>query len=311
MTSPQVVYEVARQYHDEDLSQRQIAAHLGISRSKVSRLLTRARQTGVVRIEVVAPRTDDDLRAALCRRLGLTTVFLTPSFASATPPWGGLAEAVGQALTACDLGSGNVLLTSWSRTLWEVARRPLVPVPGVRIAPAMGGLTEVDDCFASNAVTRRFATALGATPLQLHAPAQPSKKLRGELERDPQIRTVLDRWDDADAILTGIRGRAARCGGLRADPPPPRTCRTGPGGGRRGVALLRPAGSPRVLRGRIQPAGDHPGPGSFRRPPHRRCRWRREGTVDHRGRPRWTHQRARHRRGNSRGGPRSPRPERS
>jgi deoxyribonucleoside regulator len=63
---------VARLYYLDDRGQQEIADILGISRSKVSRLLTTAREVGVVRISVddYDPR-DREVEAALRARFGL------------------------------------------------------------------------------------------------------------------------------------------------------------------------------------------------------------------------------------------------
>ena len=45
-------------YYQAHRSQAQIARHLGVSRPTVSRLLARARQLGIVRIEIVPPTAD-------------------------------------------------------------------------------------------------------------------------------------------------------------------------------------------------------------------------------------------------------------
>ena len=46
---------MARFYYEDGLNQDAITARLGLSRSKVSRLMAQARETGVVQINVVAP----------------------------------------------------------------------------------------------------------------------------------------------------------------------------------------------------------------------------------------------------------------
>jgi deoxyribonucleoside regulator len=76
---------VARMYYLDDLEQREIAEILGVSRSKVSRLLTAARERGIVRISVAPydPR-DRDLERRLIERFGIrrAVVVRTPSAAA-------------------------------------------------------------------------------------------------------------------------------------------------------------------------------------------------------------------------------------
>ena len=63
---------VARMYHEEGLPQREIALRLSLSQSRVSRLLRRAVDVGVVRTFVVAaPEVHAELEDALRARFGL------------------------------------------------------------------------------------------------------------------------------------------------------------------------------------------------------------------------------------------------
>ena len=48
--------EVARMYYEQDRTQSEIAAHYGISRPMVSKLLKTARDTGIVTIRIQAPQ---------------------------------------------------------------------------------------------------------------------------------------------------------------------------------------------------------------------------------------------------------------
>jgi len=51
----QTMLRAARLYYEDGLTQQQVADELGVSRPKVSRLLTRARAEGIVRITIVDP----------------------------------------------------------------------------------------------------------------------------------------------------------------------------------------------------------------------------------------------------------------
>ncbi|MFO7533760.1 MAG: hypothetical protein R6W93_14985, partial [Candidatus Limnocylindrales bacterium] len=67
-----LLVKVSRFYYEDGLNQDAITARLGLSRSKVSRLMAQARETGVVQINVVVP--EDlflDLESRLEERFGL------------------------------------------------------------------------------------------------------------------------------------------------------------------------------------------------------------------------------------------------
>ncbi len=59
MDEVSLAYRAAEMYYINEMNQEQIAAELGLSRSKVSRLLTSARRLGMVKIELVGPESFD------------------------------------------------------------------------------------------------------------------------------------------------------------------------------------------------------------------------------------------------------------
>jgi DNA-binding transcriptional regulator LsrR (DeoR family) len=67
-----LLYRIARAYYENDLTQEQIGKRFGLSRIKVSRLLRRAREEGIVQITVVSPLASHaDLEGQLEARYGL------------------------------------------------------------------------------------------------------------------------------------------------------------------------------------------------------------------------------------------------
>ena len=64
-----LLVEIARAYYEQNHNQDKIAKSLGISRSQVSRYLSRARETNVVQVRVIAPgERAASLERALKRR---------------------------------------------------------------------------------------------------------------------------------------------------------------------------------------------------------------------------------------------------
>ncbi|MBT2475297.1 sugar-binding transcriptional regulator, partial [Microbacterium sp. ISL-103] len=75
-----IMVRVAELYYDEDKTQDEIGALLGLSRWKVGRLLTQARERGIVRIEIVHPRARRlGLERELVELHGLTAAVVVPS----------------------------------------------------------------------------------------------------------------------------------------------------------------------------------------------------------------------------------------
>lgn len=72
---------VSQMYYDEGLNQSQIAGEVGYSRSSVSRMLTEARETGIVQITIGHPlQRLQSLEENLRNKYGLKTVRVAYSY---------------------------------------------------------------------------------------------------------------------------------------------------------------------------------------------------------------------------------------
>src|SRR5258708_30895140 len=71
---------VAELYYLQQQGQAEIAALIGASVSKVSRLLAEARRQGIVTIQVAASRVgDSEFERVLAQQLGLQAVYVAPA----------------------------------------------------------------------------------------------------------------------------------------------------------------------------------------------------------------------------------------
>ena len=117
----------AELYYDENKTQDEIGALLGITRWKVGRLLAQAKQRGFVRIEIVHPRARRlAARARAARRAsGSPTPSSSPTPASSDPRTlqARVAQAAADYLTALR-PVPRTLGVSWGRTLDEIAAAP-------------------------------------------------------------------------------------------------------------------------------------------------------------------------------------------
>ncbi|WP_029115015.1 sugar-binding transcriptional regulator [Mycobacterium sp. URHB0044] len=208
-----LLYSAARLYYEDDATQAEVAERLGTSRATVSRLLSEAKRQGIVRIEVVPPAEarPGDLADRLARALGLTSVYLSPPLP--TPSAGrsvvdvmgrALAPAVGRALSEAGLLPGDVLLVSSGRTVYEVAQFDLTALPGVVIAPTVGGNDQPEEWYQTNEITRLVANRVGGRASYLFAPALPGEELYQSLLNDPSIQRVLHLWPHARCALMGV-----------------------------------------------------------------------------------------------------------
>ncbi|WP_167051981.1 sugar-binding transcriptional regulator [Salinibacterium sp. ZJ77] len=194
---------VAELYYDENKTQDEIGALLGISRWKAGRMLTQARERGIVRIEIVHPRarrltTERELR----ERFGLSDAVVVPNPDAETAVHGRVAQAAADYLTSLR-PVPRVLGVSWGRTLTEVADRlPDGWANGVTVVQINGGVS----------LNRRPGTAatLASTIAQRgrgHVLLLPSPAIlerlatKQAIESDRTVAEVLARAAGANAYL--------------------------------------------------------------------------------------------------------------
>jgi DNA-binding transcriptional regulator LsrR (DeoR family) len=202
---PELMYAAASLYYLQDATQAEIAEQLGTSRATVSRLLSEARRQGIVRIDVVSPVVGNgaDLGARTAAVLGLRSVQVAPYMVRAGTA-AALAPALSSALANARLRPGDALLVSSGSMVHDVAQAHLPNLPGVVVAPTVGGLDEPEAWYQTNEIVRQVAAKVGGSPVFLWAPALPGPGLYERLIEDHSTRRVLDLWRSARCVLMGV-----------------------------------------------------------------------------------------------------------
>lgn len=202
-----LLVEVAHRYYVENESQQTIAQAIGSTRSNVSRMLTAARERGIVRIEIHRPESRDTEAEQLLRsRLGLRDAVV----ASSDQHGMATVARLGATWLAEHLEDGMRLGVSWGRTLREVVRS-LRPERSVDVeAVQLGGSLEMLPQYSAHEIVRSLAQRFGGSYAYLHAPAildsaEAAAALRGTRAIDEQ----LARAAGSDVALLGVGGFGA------------------------------------------------------------------------------------------------------
>ena len=203
LASRTLLHTVAKMHYVDDLPQVEVARRLDLSTATVSRLIKRAREEGIVRIEVRALAAEDEIGAELAARLGLQQAVVVDS----TADGGGiaaLAAPVHALLQTFSLTDQSIMAIGWGRTVWEIVRSGLPRLPGVTLVPCSGGLDEVAQHYQVNEFVRVAAEQTGGTPRFIHAPYLPADRLREFIVSDQATGSNLDLWDRINVALVGI-----------------------------------------------------------------------------------------------------------
>lgn len=201
--------QVAHLYFDEGLDQGQIAKRLHVSRASVSRLLSQARQKGIVKIRIQYPLPiSRELSSALKERFALKEVqVLETTHLPADEILGRVSLLAARYLDA-NLTEGDVLAMSWGSTLREIvqmfnssARR------AVKVVQLVGTLSNSRSEIDGANLARRMAELLESECYNLSAPLVVENiETRRALMEEPSIREVLNLARGASIALVGIGG---------------------------------------------------------------------------------------------------------
>lgn len=199
---------VADLYYLRGRSQPEIAELTGFSVSKVSRLLTQARERGIVHISI--ERDPDDLRPLereLSAALGIT-VALTAGSDPRPVLAARLCGVAAGPLVAEQLPISGVVGISGGYTISAlITGMPPMQRPGLTVVPLVGGSDAAQPHLDVNEAVRRMAERIGALARPLHAPAVlDSEATKRALLEETTIRTTTAYWEKLDLALLAIGG---------------------------------------------------------------------------------------------------------
>ncbi|MFV0634119.1 sugar-binding transcriptional regulator [Demequina sp.] len=202
-----LLVRVARMYHEQGLRQAQIAQALHISQPRVSRLLKRASDTGVVRVTVTEPAgVFTDLETQLEQGFGIDEAVVVDTGASADVT-AALGAAAAAYLEATLIGGDRIGISSWSATLVAMAGalRPFPQPVATSVTQLVGGIGQSQVQVEANHLLTRLAAATSAEPIFLPAPGVVGTTAAHDaFVGDATVSSVAARWDDLTIALVGI-----------------------------------------------------------------------------------------------------------
>lgn len=199
-----MLIDIAHMYYEKNMTQQQIAKKMNISRSLISKSLTKAKETGIIEIiihsEIIRPYKDIEER--LKNILGLNYVCICDADHQLEPLAKEAARLLSSKLSRC-----KYIVVSSGETIKTVADyfSPSMTFPNVTFVSASGGLGETHWNTDANHICCTFAQKCGAQHLQVYAPVVvDSPEAKTILSKQHFIKNVLDKGKQADIALVGI-----------------------------------------------------------------------------------------------------------
>lgn len=205
----QDVLRAATMYYVQDETMDSIAHLLGTSRSTVSRLLKRARESGMVRVTIQDPDRPSKLGQTLQRMFGVRAHIVTVrDGASDLFRLDQVAKVAAQLLTD-SVGPGNTIGIAWGTTLAAIVNQ-LVPTPtsGVTVVGLNGGANQTTSGIPYvGSIYSKVADAFGGRVVHFPVPAFfDYASTREAMWRERSIRAVLEIQRKIDVAVFGVGG---------------------------------------------------------------------------------------------------------
>lgn len=205
ITYERLLSKIASYYYIEEKSQAQIADMLGLSKSKVFRMLSQAKEMDIVQISIKHPiNTCNELEMQFEKVFNLREAIIINDNSNE----GNLyelgqagADYLGRVVTAKD-----VIGISWGNTLLHVVDRlQSQKVNNVEVVQLVGGFNNSGQNVQAVDLTRRVGNIFNAQPSILYCPAVvTSTDVKKGLIADENIVKVMNKWNTVTIGLVGI-----------------------------------------------------------------------------------------------------------
>ncbi len=196
---------IAELYFERELSQKEIADMLELSRPMVSRLIAEARETGIVTIKINRPiEKREDLAQSLLKAFDLKEAIVVSGRGVETARKNlGVATAE---LLATILRDDDIVGVSWGRDLYHAVNSlQNLNLKNCQVTQLAGGLGEGDAFSDGPEIARVFGEKLNASVRYLYAPTVvQSSETKSELLSQTQIAQTITLASQLDVALTGI-----------------------------------------------------------------------------------------------------------
>ncbi len=201
--------KVARMYYEQGFQQNNIADRLGLSQAKISRLLKKAQQTGVIRITVNVPTgVYTEMETHLEQCFDIKDVIVADCD---IPDDEEIYLSIGKAAAyylETKLQQGDIIgISSWSASLLAMvdSMHPLQNIKNTSVVQILGGVGNPSAEAHATHLTQKLASLVRGEAIFLPAAgvvSTPEKK--DVFLEDPYVKKAVGMFDEVTIALVGI-----------------------------------------------------------------------------------------------------------
>ena len=205
--SKELMVKVSKLYYQENNTQQEVAAAVGLSRQTVGRILETARREGIVQVRILdeSQQRYQKMEEKICDFFALQNVVVEPVYDYR-------AESIRRSLGVRAsrylfeiLSEDQTLAVSWGRTMLEVVKAMKNSDRKVDIVQLNGSLGTIYSEINSNELARLLSDKFDGSYYYLPAPGVvDTVKIRDLLLKERTIRVPLERARKADLAAIGV-----------------------------------------------------------------------------------------------------------
>ena len=204
-----MIARVARMYYEWELRQSEIAKQLGLSQATVSRLLSRSKEEGIIRISVNLPNgVYTELEETLVKKFGLRDAIVVDSLDDNEKLiQRDLGAATAYYLESAICPNEVIGISSWSDTLLALvdALHSVPRKPGVKVVQILGGVGNPSAEAHATRLTSRMAQLVNGEAVYLPVSGVlASEAARDILAADEVAQQAIRLYDHVTTALVGI-----------------------------------------------------------------------------------------------------------
>lgn len=212
MEDASLLYRVAKYYYIQNYSQEEIAKREFISRPQVSRLLKKAKEVGIIKIDISLPNIIDkiELENKLKNVLGLAKVIISPSNPNDEENEAMLYFMAADYLCSV-LGHYKNVGIGWGRSIYQTSLQ--IPFQTDRIDttffPVVGNSGTDNPYLQTNNLCARFAERLQGKAYFNNSLAVSLKRSLSDIELE-RLDYLKQNWSNLDAVVLSLGGNFKR-----------------------------------------------------------------------------------------------------
>jgi DNA-binding transcriptional regulator LsrR (DeoR family) len=207
MEREELLTEIATLYYYDKLNQREIAKRFGISRSNVSRLLTEARNRGIVEIKVKQKiPLDYDLQKEIKGRFSLKDVRILKSSGLNYKEMLKKLGIIAASYLKTILERVSIIGMSWGTAIYEVVNAfESEFYQNIEVIQMIGGIGAENPDIDGTELARRLAKKVGGRYRYLHAPLiVENADIKKSIMMEKNVKEALQKVKKADVAIVGI-----------------------------------------------------------------------------------------------------------